>query len=133
MFPRKLRLAFQLPTSAYKMHHLYQAAGRSRGFLPHQTAPIARNTDNLKFFRDGCWNKEVLIGNFGDFRGVVGLYQSWRLQLKIGVRFSVILHIYGRGTLSGFPPISTAPTGRNTENSRHFNDSCWNRIIRQRI
>ena len=34
--------------------------------------------------------------------------------------------ILGRGWISGFPPVSTAPMVRNTENPRFFNkDGCW--------
>ena len=50
----KLGLDFLLSRSVERKSHLHETAGGSWGSPHFSTAPIARNTENPRFFKDGC-------------------------------------------------------------------------------
>ena len=60
--------------------------------------------------------------NLGVSNGILGLEF---LLPKFGLE--TVPFTLGRGWISGFPPISTAPMARNTENPRFFKDGCWSK------
>ena len=113
----KLGLDFLLLNSARKMWYL--------GVRLISTAPMARNTENPRFFKDGCWNKVHSRQIVHDFRGFVGLYQFSIFCYQI-LLIKYAIYIGPRVDL-GVHSISTAPMARNTENPRFFKDGCWNK------
>ena len=103
--------------------HVKEAADGYLGVPPFSTAPMARNTENPRCLKDGCWKQEHSPINstiFVDLRVSTDFGVS---NVKLGLGFLLPNSTYkicplGRGWISGFPPFHSI--GQKDGKSRLF-------------